>query len=230
MLELSYNQSTKVYESPCHLKANNGIYLIDDFGRQRMTPADLLNRWIVPMESRIDHLTLPTGGKLSVPFETFLIFSTNLNPQKLGDEAFLRRIQYKMFVPNPDHAEFSEIFKKVCADCRLDIPDELLAALIERWYVRTGKEFRRCHPRDVISHAIDLIRFRRQPYQLTHDILDHAFISCFAEGNLAGHDQTVRVSKRRGRPPSELPGNYGSGQEDPIRLVQAVKNDTSRLV
>jgi hypothetical protein len=179
MLELAFNGASRIYDAPCHLKANNGIYLIDDFGRQKITPAELLNRWIVPMESHMDHINLPTGGKLSVPFEAFLIFSTNLNPDSLGDEAFLRRIQYKMFVQNPDRTEFVEIFNRVCVQNKLDCPIELLDDFITRHYGRTGMSFRRCHPRDVISHAIDFINFRERPYELTPEVLDHAFNSCF---------------------------------------------------
>ena len=111
MLDLRYNTTSRVYEAPFQLKANNGIYLIDDFGRQRATPAEVLNRWIVPMERRVDYLSFLTGGKMTVPFETFLVFSTNLNPADLGDEAFLRRIQYKMLLRGPAENEFIKIFE-----------------------------------------------------------------------------------------------------------------------
>ena len=111
MLDLNYNSTSKVYDAPYQLKANNGIYLIDDFGRQHCTPAEVLNRWIVPMERRVDYLKFISGGKMTVPFEAFLIFSTNLNPEQLGDEAFLRRIQYKMLLRSPDENEFSTIFR-----------------------------------------------------------------------------------------------------------------------
>jgi hypothetical protein len=181
LLELSYNETTKIYDSPVHLKANNGIYLIDDFGRQRITPAELLNRWIVPLENRVDHLTLPTGGKLSVPFESFLIFSTNLNPSDLGDEAFMRRIQYKMFVKDPDSHEYRVIFKNFCAHKGLECSPEILDNFVENHYVRVRRKFRRCHPRDVISHAIDLMEFEERPHELTEDLLNRAFASCFAE-------------------------------------------------
>lgn len=181
MLELSYNSVTKIYDAPCHLKANNGMYLIDDFGRQRVSPAELLNRWIVPMESRVDHLILPTGGKLSLPFEVFLIFSTNLNPDQLGDEAFLRRIQYKMLVQNPSREEFVEIFTKFCGAKELDCPRTVMDKFIERHYTKTGHKFRRCHPRDVISHAIDLMEFEDLPRRLDDDILTRAFDSCFTQ-------------------------------------------------
>jgi len=181
MLELSFNAATKVYDAPFHVKANNGMYLIDDFGRQKVTPAELLNRWIVPMENRIDHLTLPTGGKLAMPFEAFLIFSTNLNPSGLGDEAFLRRIQYKMFVKNPSPLEFRNIFVGFCKAKGLACPDELIEQFMDRHYSRTRRQFRRCHARDVISHAIDLMEFEEREHELTEDLLDRAFISCFAE-------------------------------------------------
>jgi predicted ATPase with chaperone activity len=179
MLELGYNSVTKMYDAPCHLKANSGIYLIDDFGRQRVSPAELLNRWIVPMESRVDHLILPTGGKLSLPFEVFLIFSTNLNPDQLGDEAFLRRIQYKMLVANPSQDEFIKIFTNVCDAKKLECPRAVLDSYIERHYTTTKYPFRRCHPRDLISHAIDLMEFENLAPALDEDILDRAFDSCF---------------------------------------------------
>jgi hypothetical protein len=185
MLELTFNSVTKIYEAPCHLKANSGMYLIDDFGRQRCTPAELLNRWIVPMESRIDHLILPTGGKLSLPFEVFLIFSTNLNPEQLGDEAFLRRIQYKMQVQNPSRDEFVQIFTNFCEAKKLECPPSLVDSFIEQHYTRTPRPFRRCHPRDVISHALDLIEFEKRPYQLDEEVLNEAIESCFAQMNEA---------------------------------------------
>lgn len=179
MLDLSFNHVSKVYDAPFQLKANNGIYLIDDFGRQKATPAEILNRWIVPMERGIDYLSLHAGGKMTVPFEAFLIFSTNLRPEQLGDEAFLRRIQYKMLVRNPSAAEFAHIFQRFCASRELPCPPGLVEFFIERHYRPTRKPFRRCHPRDVITHAIDLIQFERLPYELTADLLDRAFESCF---------------------------------------------------
>ena len=181
MLELSYNESTNVYDAPFHVKANNGIYLIDDFGRQRVTPAELLNRWIIPMESKVDHLNLPSGGKLSLPFEAFLIFSTNLNPSGLGDEAFLRRMQYKMYMRSPEVSEFKQIFRAFCAGKKLECPDPLLDAFVEKHYLRTGRKFRRCQPRDVISHALDLIEFENANYALSEELLDRAFASCFVQ-------------------------------------------------
>ncbi len=181
MLDLNFNKTSKVYDAPYQLKANNGIYLIDDFGRQRCTPAEVLNRWIVPMERRQDYLTFLSGGKMTVPFEAFLIFSTNLKPDNLGDEAFLRRIQYKMLLRSPEEAEFVRIFESYCTSKDLPCPDGLLPRLIERHYRATGKVFRRCHPRDVISHAIDLIHFEKLPFELTDDVLNRAFEGCFLQ-------------------------------------------------
>jgi predicted ATPase with chaperone activity len=181
MLDLSYNPASKVYDAPLHLKANNGIYLIDDFGRQRCTPAEVLNRWIVPMERRIDYLTLRTGGKITVPFEAFLVFSTNLRPDQVGDEAFLRRIGYKMHLRNPSEGEFIDIFRRFCNSRELGYEPGLPEWFVDTYYRSTGKRMRRCHPRDVISHALDLMHFERRPMQLTAEVLDQAFRSCFAE-------------------------------------------------
>jgi SpoVK/Ycf46/Vps4 family AAA+-type ATPase len=181
MLDLSYNKVSKVYDAPFQVKANNGIYLIDDFGRQKATPAEILNRWIVPMERRIDYLSFESGGKMTVPFEAFLIFSTNLRPDNLGDEAFLRRIQYKMFLRNPRGPEFIEIFERYALSRELQSPRELTQTFVDKHYGQAKRSFRRCHPRDVISHAIDIINFESLPWKLTEDILDRAFHSCFVE-------------------------------------------------
>ncbi len=181
MLDLSYNETSKVYDAPYQLKANNGIYLIDDFGRQRCTPAEVLNRWIVPMERRVDYLSFRTGSKMTVPFEAFLVFSTNLKPAQLGDEAFLRRIQYKMLMRSPEPDEYKKIFEGFCASRELPFEKSMLDGFIEKHYKKTGKVFRRCQPRDVLSHAIDLIHFEGLPFRLTDELLDRAFESCFVQ-------------------------------------------------
>ena len=181
MLDLSYNRVSKVYDAPFQLKANNGIYLIDDFGRQKASPAEILNRWIVPMERHVDYLSFQAGGKMTVPFEAFLIFSTNLRPDQLGDEAFLRRIQYKMFLRSPQKPEFVQIFERFAESRMLDCDPLVIQAFVEKHYVEGGKRYRRCHPRDVISHAIDIINFESLEKKLTEDVLDRAFDSCFVE-------------------------------------------------
>jgi len=181
MLDLRYNETSKVYEAPFQLKANNGIYLIDDFGRQRATPAEVLNRWIVPMERRTDYLSFLTGGKMTAPFESFLVFSTNLNPDDLGDEAFLRRIQYKMLLRGPSRGEFEVIFQKFCASKNIPYPRDVVERFVEKFYLRTGKKFRRCQPRDVLGHALNLIHFEKLPMQLTDRLMERAFESCFLQ-------------------------------------------------
>lgn len=199
MLDLRFNQSSKVYEAPFQLKANNGIYLIDDFGRQRATPAEVLNRWIVPMERRVDYLSFLTGGKVTVPFESFLVFSTNLNPSGLGDEAFLRRIQYKMLLRGPADTEFIRIFENYCESRRLPYDSDLPEKLLNKHYRRTGKPMRRCHPRDLLNHALNLIHFEKMPVRLTEEILDRAFESCFLEEEEepAGSDSAVAPVRDR---------------------------------
>jgi len=210
MLDLKFNPTTKVYDAPYQLKANNGIYLIDDFGRQLCTPAEVLNRWIVPMERRVDYLQFESGGKTTVPFETFLVFSTNLRPDQLGDEAFLRRIQYKMLVRSPDQEEFTDIFRQFCQSRNLPYDDAMILRLIDTHYRRHRKPFRRCHPRDVISHAIDLINFEKRPFALTDDLLDCAFESCFLEEE-ADAEQVPHT------PPAQDSGRHLSA------LVQSIK-------
>ena len=181
MLDLGYNPTSKIYDAPLQMRANNGVYLIDDFGRQKATPAEVLNRWIVPMERGVDFLTFATGMKIEVPFDAFLIFSTNLNPASLGDEAFLRRIEYKMWMKNPSREEFAAIFRQVCRARDLSCPDDLIFRFVEEQYLPRKKPFRRCHPRDVLSHAVDIIQFERRPAQLTPELLEQAFNSCFIE-------------------------------------------------
>lgn len=180
-LDLSFNKTTHLYDAPLHVKANNGIYLIDDFGRQKVTPAEVLNRWIVPMESRIDYLAIGGGAKMEAPFECFLIFSTNLKPDQLGDEAFLRRIRYKMLVANPSEEEFTLIFDQVCRDKELVCDPEVRRRFLAERYQTPKKPMRRCQPRDILSHAVDLIEFEKLPRVLTREVLDEAFDSCFAD-------------------------------------------------
>jgi hypothetical protein len=146
-----------------------------------VTPAEVLNRWIVPMERRVDFLTFVNGSKMTVPFECFLIFSTNLKPDNLGDEAFLRRIQYKMLLKSPTQNEFIDIFVKFAESKGLTCPRPMVQRFLERHYLTTAKPKRRCHPRDVLSHAIDIMRFERRPYALTDEVLDLAFSSNFVK-------------------------------------------------
>jgi predicted ATPase with chaperone activity len=179
MLDLTYNKVSKIYDAPFQVKANNGIYLVDDFGRQRATPAEILNRWIVPMERRADYLNFQSGGKITMPFEAFLIFSTNLRPEQLGDEAFLRRIQYKMLLRSPRLPEFLHIFRGVAASRGLEYQEQMLLDFVRRHYTEGGQKLRRCHPRDLLTHAVDIINFEQLPKVLTADLLERSHSSCF---------------------------------------------------
>jgi hypothetical protein len=175
MLDLMYVEGAKIYDAPYQLKANNGVYLIDDFGRQQVTPAELLNRWIYPLDRGTDYLQFNTGSKVEVPFECFLIFSSNLNPNDLGDEAFLRRLEYKMFMANPTADEYAAIFHAYCRKLKLECPLGMLSAVIDKHYRDADRKFRRCHPRDVLEVVVDLIKFEKLPYALTSELIDRAF-------------------------------------------------------
>src|SRR5262249_427929 len=134
MLDLRYNSAGKFYEAPLQLKANGGIFMIDDFGRQQVRPMDLLNRWIVPLEKRYDYLTTNTGQKVEAPFDVLLLFSTNLDPTQLADEAFLRRIKFKIEIRNPDEHQWRQIWRLVCRSRQVEIDDKGLDYLVEKWY------------------------------------------------------------------------------------------------
>jgi hypothetical protein len=181
MLDLSFNALSKFYEAPIQLKANGGVFLVDDFGRQRMRPEDLLNRWIVPLESRVDFLTLHTGKKLQVPFDVLTIFATNLDPSSLADEAFLRRIPYKIAVEDPDLDQFTRIFEMNCRRRGLRFHQVMVAYLYRRHYRPTGRALRACHPRDLLDQVTALCRYRGVEPALTRELLDAACASYFID-------------------------------------------------
>jgi predicted ATPase with chaperone activity len=173
-LDLIYSPTARFYEAPFQVKANGGMLLIDDFGRQKVDPSDLLNRWIVPLEKRIDFLTLHTGKKFEIPFEQLLVFSTNLNPKDLVDEAFLRRIRYKIEVPNPDEAQYREIFTKVCRAANIEYRDDSVTQLLELFYKPKSIGLRACHPRDLLHLVRDQARFLGREPSLTFEALRDA--------------------------------------------------------
>jgi predicted ATPase with chaperone activity len=173
-LDLIYSPSARFYEAPFQVKANGGMLLIDDFGRQKVHPTDLLNRWIVPLEKRIDFLTLHTGKKFEIPFEQLLVFSTNLDPKELVDEAFLRRIKYKIEVGNPSERTFREIFQRVCEAAGIPYVDQAVTYLIEGYYKPRNMQLRACHPRDLVALIKDAARYRQIPPALSKDLLDKA--------------------------------------------------------
>jgi predicted ATPase with chaperone activity len=172
-LDLQYDHKTRMYQAPFQLKAAGGVLIIDDFGRQHVPADDLLNRWIVPLEKRFDFLTLHTGVKFRVPFDSLLIFATNLEPQDLVDEAFLRRIQYKIEMRSPGRPELAEIMRRVCAS--RDIPFlESSIDFLYREYYDHGVPPRGCHPRDVIEHVEDIARYEGREPRPEGDLLERA--------------------------------------------------------
>ncbi len=180
-LDLVYDPINKYYEAPFQMKANGGMFLIDDFGRQQVRPRDLLNRWIVPLENRVDFLTLSTGRKLEIPFNVLIVFSTNMPPADLVDEAFLRRIPHKIEVGDPSFEEFRAIFKQVCEARRVPYDEKGLAYLLQEWYIKEDRKLRAVHPRDIIEQIIDIARYENTPPALTKTLLDRAAAAYFVD-------------------------------------------------
>src|SRR5437588_3801801 len=187
-LDLIYDETSKFYEAPFQMKANGGIFMVDDFGRQRVTPKDLLNRWIVPLEKRVDYLTLHTGKKLEIPFDMLIIFSTNLDPADLVDEAFLRRIRYKIGIEAPTVAQYEEIFRRMCARKQIEYKSEAMSQILAH-YRRKNLGLRSCYPRDILEQLTDTARFLRRPAQLTPDLIDMACESYFVSLDPSGSPQ-----------------------------------------
>lgn len=173
-LDLVFNGNGGFYEAPFQLKANGGLFLIDDFGRQQVSPQALLNRWIVPLEKSIDYLTLKTGKKLQVPFELFLVLSTNLQPEELIDDAFLRRIQNKLNVPDPTAQQFFEIFVAQCKSMNVPFNQQGFAYLVTKHYVEAKRPFRASQPRDLLRQLLGIARYRNVSPEMTPPLLDAA--------------------------------------------------------
>ncbi len=180
-LDLNFNPLSKFYEAPIQLKANGGVFLVDDFGRQRVRPQELLNRWIVPLESRVDYLTLHTGKKFQVPFDVLIVFATNLKPQALADEAFLRRIPYKIPIVDPTLEQFTQIFELNCRRRQLPFHPVMVAYLQRRHYKPADRPFRSCHPRDLLDQVTALCRYRGMPPVITRELLDRACAAYFVD-------------------------------------------------
>ena len=178
-LDLQYSSQVKYYEAPIQLKANCGMLLIDDFGRQKVAPKDLLNRWIVPLESEYDFLTMHTGKKLKVPFDVFVVFSTNLDPSALVDDAFLRRVRYKLEVSRPDASLFTDIFQGECARRGVPCDTKLLDYLVEKHYRPSDRPFNACEPREILAQVQDLCAYRGQEPRMTKEILDRVAANYF---------------------------------------------------
>lgn len=180
-LDLVFDDVNKFYEAPFQVKANGGMFLIDDFGRQQVRPRDLLNRWIVPLENRIDYLTLHTGRKVDLPFDVLVVFSTNLPPKDLVDEAFLRRLRHKVEIGDPSFEEFAEIFRRVCATKRIKFSQQGLAYLLQEWYIKRNRKLRAVHPRDLCDQILDISSYMGGEPEMTKELLDMAAQAYFVE-------------------------------------------------
>jgi predicted ATPase with chaperone activity len=180
-LDLVYDEHNKYYEAPFQVRANGGMLLIDDFGRQQARPRDLLNRWIVPLEKRVDYLTLHTGRKIEIPFDLLIVFATNLAPRDLVDEAFLRRIRHKIEIEDPSWDEYREIFRRACKSKKITYSDEGLAYLIQEHYIKPNRSKRACHPRDIIDQLVDIARYLNVDPALSKELVDRACDAYFVE-------------------------------------------------
>jgi hypothetical protein len=176
--DLIYSPTLRYYEAPLHLKANGGTFLIDDFGRQGVDPHVLLNRWIIPLENRIDYLTLHTGMKFQIPFLQLLIIATNLEPESVTDPAFLRRMGYRLFLDAPSPDRYREIFGRYACRHGLDVPLGVVDRLLER-YASEGRELRGCEPRDLIERGRDICRFTGRPPKIDDDVMALAWAGYF---------------------------------------------------
>jgi hypothetical protein len=173
-LELRYSDVSKFYVAPLQVKANGGVLVIDDFGRQLIEPKELLNRWIVPLEQGVDHLTLHTGDTIVMPFDLLLVFSTNIPPGRLGDEAFFRRIRHKIEMPDPTAEHFERIFRQVCESKDIPCPQPALDYLMETHYRVKSRPLRGCHPRDIVELIESISNYRGERPELRPELIDIA--------------------------------------------------------
>jgi hypothetical protein len=180
-LDLQYDNHTKVYQAPFQMKANGGVLIVDDFGRQRMPPRDMLNRWIVPLEKRIDFLTLHTGSKFPVPFDVLLIMATNIDPKALVEEAFLRRIHYKIKAESPSTEEWERILRRYCESKGIEFTPFAKEYIYREFYQAYSIAPRACHPRDIIDHLLDIAKYLEVEPTLSADLVDRACRSYFLD-------------------------------------------------
>jgi hypothetical protein len=179
-LDLLWNDIGRFYEAPLQMKANGGMFLIDDFGRQMMRPQELLNRWIVPLEKRVDYLTLVTGKKIQIPFDQLIVFSTNLDPKDLVDDAFLRRIKFKIDVKDPSREHFQAIMELMCRVRKIPFHEAGFNYMLDRWWEPFERPLRMCQPRDILDQMIAIAKYRQvEPDLASADLIDRACSTYF---------------------------------------------------
>jgi len=193
-LGLVFDPISKCHEASLQMKANGGIFFIDDFGRQLLLPEELLNRWIVPLEAQVDYLALHTGKQIQIPFDSLVIFSTNLDPSTL-DEAFLRRIPHKVMIPNPTLYEYYMLFERVCQAKGVPFDKDGFSYLVDKYYRKADRPLRACHPRDLVDQIVTVARYNEQEPGLTKESIDQACANYFVQRPSEGFDESS--------PPSE---------------------------
>lgn len=181
LLEVQFDPNTKIYRAPLQLKANNGIFLMDDLGRQKITPKELFNRWIIPLEERRDFLSLKSGMHFEIPFELLLLFSTNLSPSELVDDAFLRRLGYKIKFESLSKEVYQKIWLEECQANLLECPADIFEYLTEELHQQHGRKFLPCYPRDLICIVVDQIKFNKLKQVITKELLNFAWHSYFVQ-------------------------------------------------
>lgn len=179
MLDLDFDESARFYQAPPQVKANNGLLIIDDLGRQIAPAIDIMNRWIVPLDRHVDYLALHTGKKFMLPFDVIVVFSTNLPPSKLADEAFLRRLGYKIYVGPLSEDEYRLIAKQVCVELQVPFSEEGFNYLLHEHHYKSGKPLSACIPRDILEQLRDIARYEGKPAEMTRELLDWAWNNYF---------------------------------------------------
>ncbi len=217
MLNFVYNETAKFYEAPLHVKAINGVFLIDDFGRQQVEPSDLLNRWIIPLEKRVDYLALVTGQTIQVPFDELLIFSTNLVPDDLMDDAFLRRIPYKIEIGTPSREMYEAIFRAVCRGKKVDLPEDLIPFIYDVYYDHNGKLPSNYQPGFIIDRVIDICRYHGVETELRRDFVLYALGNLSSDADDARRLAALSNEYRDQHPlPTNPPAPEASAPETPV--------------
>jgi SpoVK/Ycf46/Vps4 family AAA+-type ATPase len=208
-LELKFSPASKFYIAPVQMKANSGILVIDDFGRQLVAPKELLNRWIVPMEARVDHLSLLSGETIEIPFELLLVFSTNIPPQQLGDEAFFRRIRHKIEVGDPDEESFLRIMRLVCDANNVPYEDAAGHYIIERYYRPKHRHLRGVHPRDIVDLLMDISSFQKREAECNRELIDLACASYFIDDREEYEEENRARQAEAAEPVQPVPPTQG---------------------
>lgn len=180
MLDLQFDPRTRFYQAPPHLKANNGIFIIDDLGRQRCSASDLMNRWIVPLDRRVDYLSLHTGYKFSIPFDVIVVFSSNLLPEKLADDSFLRRLGYKIHIGPLTESQYERVFAQVCQQFGLGLAGDAFQYLLHRHHYKEERPLLACYPRDILGQIRDLARYEGKIPVLDEKVMDWAWDNYFS--------------------------------------------------